>query len=1200
LTGRRRDVIFEEFYRETLARGLSYWWRPRGLSMAPAIHDGDRVLVAPASPESLRSGEIVKFRIEGAFVMHRLVRRSRRQDGALTFVFRGDNAPHDDPPVTAEAIIGRAVAVERDGHRRRLDSGFELWRGRLRIFRRSLIALWHDRRSSARLVIAALAALLSLCASAGPAHSNDNRDDDSRASKDSKGKIPTLSVVGTPRVGRHPLGVAIDSARGIAVVANRHDRTVSIVDLLSATTRSTMTVGRGPVDVAIHSSGIAFVTLSQENAIAVIDPALGTLIRKIPVGHHPSGIAVGGNVAVVVNEGSRSITILNAVSLTPIADLTVGRRPKDVAINPLTGVVAVTDQNDGTVILADISDPESPVFLPPVTLPGGGRGRDDDDRRRGPRSRPVGIAFDYGPSINQIVVADENRNAVHIIKLTGRNTVDSIRSVDVGKRPYAIAVNPGRDWALVTSEKDDVFGFTPSSGEVTGQADVGKRPRGVAIDPETCRAVVSNSRSHSVSVLTGPCNVLKIFSLSPSTAKVGSPAFTLEIAGSGFAANAVVNFGTLALTPTAVTPGRIQVTVPAPAVATTGGLLVTVTNPADHAGNPPTVSNTLPFVVNTDPLKLSTVTPNASVADGLDLALTITGQRIKAGARVFFGPPSSSGCGQEIEAETLTVPMTTVLHAVVPGIRADVFGIHGTDLTLRGGAYCVQVVNPDGERSNTLPVTIVNPQPTLSNLFPSAADQGSPTITMLLNGGGFIGTIAGAQILPGTVVKFNNVPVTAMPNQVQPTVQMVITIPGTLLTSAGVYTVSVENPAINGIGGGVASTTFTVRALSSILPTKVIAIPDGQQGHVTMVGDRLGAAAISNQGVVRLLDLSRINFATTTADAGVVLDPPIVLAAPRDGATGDIDGDPAAGVLAVALQRDDAVAVVTVRGVDPATYAPCPCTRTLALGLGSSPYGVALDVAHDRLLVVNQGLPPDEPTMPVGYPGMLPSLSVIRLSSLTEVARIPLYQAFDPNGLLFFAPALVAIDAGLDLAVVMDQGDPYGTNEGGAIVVNLVTQAIVGRYKAGTAYFTSGVAVDPVRHLAFVSNALGDPNQTPAAGAPYLGSLTRINLGNLGQAPLNVTTDEYPSGVAVDPGTVTSKHSAIVVNTQSNDLTAVNVDNPALKTTLPFAASGGNLALDIAWQPDAVLGLVLTGSAIPAELGGNNAFVIGVSPARLP
>ncbi|OLB94224.1 MAG: hypothetical protein AUH30_18420 [Candidatus Rokubacteria bacterium 13_1_40CM_68_15] len=157
-------------------------------------------------------------------------------------------------------------------------------------------------------------------------------------------------------------------------------------------------------------------------------------------------------------------------------------------------------------------------------------------------------------------------------------------------------------------------------------------------------------------------------------------------------------------------------------------------------------------------------------------------------------------------------------------------------------------------------MTITNPKPTLSNLFPSAADQGSPTLTMLLNGDGFVGTIAGAQILPTTVVKFNNVPVAAVPNQLHPMDQMVITIPSALLVGAGVFTVSVENPAINGAGGGTASATFTVRTLNAILPTKVVAIPEGQPDHVAMVGHRLGAVAVSNQGVVRLLDLSRLNF----------------------------------------------------------------------------------------------------------------------------------------------------------------------------------------------------------------------------------------------------------------------------------------------------------------------------------------------------
>src|SRR5262249_40928438 len=137
-------------------------------------------------PESLRPGHIVKFRAQGVFVMHRLVRFDRGEDGARTFVFRGDNAPTTDPPVTAAAIIGRAVAVERHGVQRRLDSRFELWRGRLKISKRALIERWRDRRGGALVLIPALAALLSLGSSIAFAHSHDYRDDDSRDSRDSR------------------------------------------------------------------------------------------------------------------------------------------------------------------------------------------------------------------------------------------------------------------------------------------------------------------------------------------------------------------------------------------------------------------------------------------------------------------------------------------------------------------------------------------------------------------------------------------------------------------------------------------------------------------------------------------------------------------------------------------------------------------------------------------------------------------------------------------------------------------------------------------------------------------------------------------------------------------------------------------------------------------------------------------------------
>lgn len=106
--------------------------------MAPTVCDGERVLVAPADPWSLRVGEIAKFYAHDGFKMHRLIRRSRRADGIPEFGFRGDNSPTPDPPVGFSQIVGVAAAVERRGKIVRLNTWRARFVGRLRMLKRSV------------------------------------------------------------------------------------------------------------------------------------------------------------------------------------------------------------------------------------------------------------------------------------------------------------------------------------------------------------------------------------------------------------------------------------------------------------------------------------------------------------------------------------------------------------------------------------------------------------------------------------------------------------------------------------------------------------------------------------------------------------------------------------------------------------------------------------------------------------------------------------------------------------------------------------------------------------------------------------------------------------------------------------------------------------------------------------------------------
>ncbi len=110
--------------------------------MAPAVRDGERVLVVPTTPAGPRLGTILKVRVGDEFRMHRLIGRSKGSDTMLMLV--GDNAVHRDAPIPASDVIGIAMAVERGGRVIRLDSAWSRWRGLLRV-RRHLAAVWWGR-----------------------------------------------------------------------------------------------------------------------------------------------------------------------------------------------------------------------------------------------------------------------------------------------------------------------------------------------------------------------------------------------------------------------------------------------------------------------------------------------------------------------------------------------------------------------------------------------------------------------------------------------------------------------------------------------------------------------------------------------------------------------------------------------------------------------------------------------------------------------------------------------------------------------------------------------------------------------------------------------------------------------------------------------------------------------------------------------
>jgi hypothetical protein len=83
--------------------------------MAPFLQQGDRVVLAAATSQSLHVGEIVVLDVLPRPLVHRLVAVIGRGSNVL-LVTKGDSGAMYDLPLGLEALLGRVVAVERGAY----------------------------------------------------------------------------------------------------------------------------------------------------------------------------------------------------------------------------------------------------------------------------------------------------------------------------------------------------------------------------------------------------------------------------------------------------------------------------------------------------------------------------------------------------------------------------------------------------------------------------------------------------------------------------------------------------------------------------------------------------------------------------------------------------------------------------------------------------------------------------------------------------------------------------------------------------------------------------------------------------------------------------------------------------------------------------------------------------------------------------
>jgi hypothetical protein len=332
---------------------------------------------------------------------------------------------------------------------------------------------------------------------------------------------------------------------------------------------------------------------------------------------------------------------------------------------------------------------------------------------------------------------------------------------------------------------------------------------------------------------TNPTPVISM--LMPSSAAAASTAFTLSVSGNDFVSTSVVNWNGAALSTSYVDASHLTASVPASDLTTAGTAGITIFNPAPGGGT----SSALTFTINAaNPIpSISALVPSAAAAGSPGFTLAVAGSDFIAESTVDWN--GAALATTYVDASHLT--------AAVPA----------SDLTTVGGAsITVFNTNPGGGTSSSLTfsITALNPVPAISTLTPSSASAGSPAFTLM---------VAGSDFVSSSTVNWNGL---ALATIFVDAAHLTAVVPASDLTTVGMATVTVMNPAP---GGGTSSVlAFTITAsnprpsLSTLSPSGAAA--GGAAFTLIMTGSDFVPSSTVNWNGVALMS-SFVDAAHLTA-----------------------------------------------------------------------------------------------------------------------------------------------------------------------------------------------------------------------------------------------------------------------------------------------------------------------------------------------
>jgi len=225
----------------------------------------------------------------------------------------------------------------------------------------------------------------------------------------------------------------------------------------------TVEVGAHPAHVVADRNGRAYVSLSGDNEIAVVDLANASVIERIETGAYPHGLRLSPDETelYVANVEDGSVSVIDTRSLIEVAPIPVGAAPVQVGFTPSGDQVYVSLRDENAVAVIDTT------------------------------TRRVTKKIDVGPNPiqvrstsdgNFVYVANQGTEAEpnDTVSVIATATGEVVATITTGGGAHGVSASADGAFVFVTNIADDSVSIIGVEGQkVVRTVPVGDRPNGI-------------------------------------------------------------------------------------------------------------------------------------------------------------------------------------------------------------------------------------------------------------------------------------------------------------------------------------------------------------------------------------------------------------------------------------------------------------------------------------------------------------------------------------------------------------------------------------------------------------------------------------------------------------------------------------------------------------------------------------------------